>query len=522
MSFQHYPGSFTVRSGTGTQTITGVGFQPKAVWFFSPVTGAAADDYAIFTTGFDDGTTALGTGLDCVDDDTPPQKVASSSQTGSSIVRVNASVLTPVVMLAAHIDSMNADGFVLSVTTNTASQGERILFLAMGGSDLDYSILQFAPTVDDPQVISGLTFAPKALIAFELGTTGAVGVGGGLALTFVGTTGIATYSTYDGSRTPTSECQRYLRNGRAFAVVSQGNNQVVTREADSVTLTSDGFSIHWSTPLGSPAAYAVLALGGAVSGSAAGVLSAEVIAGTQTTTIPPITPTAVVFGSVGHPTNTTVDLDMNMMIGAADLSASVAGWCGCLDGVSTSVAAKGSSVVRAVFDATAGNPGSASAVLAQAALTGLGSASFTLTYDTLASPEDIAVMYLALGTTAAPIPPPSNVTTYPLKRVRVFSLPSDLNYRLFLRELEILVQSGVGLNSGQGSNPTFTVEISRDGGMTYGPAYTLTPGKLGDYAYRPILNRLGWYRNATVRLTMSDPVQWAILDAFIDVERGAQ
>lgn len=113
-----------------------------------------------------------------------------------------------------------------------------------------------------------------------------------------------------------------------------------------------------------------------------------------------------------------------------------------------------------------------------------------------------------------------SVVTYPIRRVRIFSLPSEQNYRLFASRLALLVQSGVGLTTGQGSDPTFSVRISRDGGMTYGSASVLSPGKLGEYTHRAFVHRLGQYRNATVEVAMSDPVLWALLESYVDLERG--
>lgn len=119
-----------------------------------------------------------------------------------------------------------------------------------------------------------------------------------------------------------------------------------------------------------------------------------------------------------------------------------------------------------------------------------------------------------------PTVPVTSTATYAVRRVRIFTLPSAENYRMFLSRLELLVQAGVGLTTGQGSDPTFTVEISRDGGKTYGPVYVLSPGKLGDYDHRSFVHRLGQYRNATVRIAMSDPVLWAILAGWGDLEKG--
>lgn len=111
--------------------------------------------------------------------------------------------------------------------------------------------------------------------------------------------------------------------------------------------------------------------------------------------------------------------------------------------------------------------------------------------------------------------------TLRVRRVRTFPLPSAENRAMFLSSLEFLVQAGVGLVSGQGSDPVFFVELSYDGGQTYGPQYVCSPGKLGDYTHRHTLTQLGMYRNAYCRLTMTDPCFWALIDCFGDIEPGS-
>ncbi len=125
----------------------------------------------------------------------------------------------------------------------------------------------------------------------------------------------------------------------------------------------------------------------------------------------------------------------------------------------------------------------------------------------------------ALGVTATP-PPPPVITTYATRRERVFSLPFEMNLWVFLQRLEILVQSGVGLSTGQGSDPKLMLSISRDGGHTYGNEMQLGVGKIGEYQARAFANRLGRGRNLVCKVACSDPVFFALLACFIDAEAG--
>lgn len=404
MSFQHYVGSFSVRSGTGTQSITGVGFTPKVVLFFSAATGGAADDYAIFTLGMDDGVTAYTHGVETVQGATPPQLSAGGSLSGSSIQRVTGGGLASI--LEAHISAMTSDGFTLSVTVNTLSQNEVIRFVAYGGSDLDYEIFTMTPDGTANQLVSGLSLAPKAVIAVWIGTTTGVGPSWHHGVTFVAPSNATTLATADRSATPTSDNGRYLRNGRAFATLTDDGASVI-READAVTFTSDGMGIHWSTPLGGAGFWACLALGGSVQGAVAGVFDTATSAGTDVVTVASNDPAVVLFGSVCAAASATPTRGAGLSIGAADtVNTGGACWMGATFGAATSVAAKGTTSSGAVYVATPTNPGSSSAIHALAPMTASSPTSLTLDYASVGSPSAIECMYLTMGTTTAIVDPP--------------------------------------------------------------------------------------------------------------------
>lgn len=90
--------------------------------------------------------------------------------------------------------------------------------------------------------------------------------------------------------------------------------------------------------------------------------------------------------------------------------------------------------------------------------------------------------------------------------------------RLFLNELQIDVQSGTGLESGQGSDPQFMLQISRDGGHHFGNEMWLSGGKVGEYTKRLKWNRLGQARTFTFRLRVTDPVFRVVLQSIADIE----
>jgi len=107
------------------------------------------------------------------------------------------------------------------------------------------------------------------------------------------------------------------------------------------------------------------------------------------------------------------------------------------------------------------------------------------------------------------------------RRIRTFLLPSahDGTWQS-IRALEILLQAGVGLTDG--SDPQVTIEVSRNGGQTWGPMRTVSAGKIGAYRRRARFRNLGRYRQGALRVSVSAPVQWAFLRATADVQPGGR
>ncbi len=107
-----------------------------------------------------------------------------------------------------------------------------------------------------------------------------------------------------------------------------------------------------------------------------------------------------------------------------------------------------------------------------------------------------------------------------IRRVRVFRGPKGENLTQFMNEFELDLDSGMGLNSGQGSNPQAMLQISKDGGQTYGREIWADIGKRGKYATKVIWRRLGSARNPVFKVTISDPIPDVLVGAYLDAEQG--
>lgn len=98
-------------------------------------------------------------------------------------------------------------------------------------------------------------------------------------------------------------------------------------------------------------------------------------------------------------------------------------------------------------------------------------------------------------------------------RERVMPYASDENQWLYLDQVELAAQVGVGLVSGQGSAPTVDLWISRDAARTWVHAGSATIGAIGEYLARAIWRRLGRVRmdRFVLKVRQTDPVPCAWL-----------
>lgn len=86
------------------------------------------------------------------------------------------------------------------------------------------------------------------------------------------------------------------------------------------------------------------------------------------------------------------------------------------------------------------------------------------------------------------------------------------NDKMFrLNTLEIIFEAGVGLDTGQGSDPQAMLSISKDGGKSYGNEIFTSIGKVGEYTQRARWRRLGQSRDWVFKLRITDPVKRVIV-----------
>lgn len=82
-----------------------------------------------------------------------------------------------------------------------------------------------------------------------------------------------------------------------------------------------------------------------------------------------------------------------------------------------------------------------------------------------------------------------------------------------MREIELECELGVGIKSGQGSDPQAMLRFSRDGGMTFGNERWASLGAVGSRRARASWAQLGMFRSGVAEISIADPVKVAIYGA---------
>lgn len=103
-----------------------------------------------------------------------------------------------------------------------------------------------------------------------------------------------------------------------------------------------------------------------------------------------------------------------------------------------------------------------------------------------------------------------------LRRLRQAPIVSNENLRIFTGTLVFDVETGVGTQTGAGSDPQLSMQKSSDSGHTFGSERLRSLGKAGEYSVRVRFTRTGSGRNTVFRAVVSDPVPWRVAGAFFE------
>jgi hypothetical protein len=274
---------FDMNGSTGNQSVTGVGFQPKAVLFFNCIENT--------TEGPADNTQMMiGCGVSSTerwsmsfwDDDGAGTMISSDRITASKcIARYNDSAA----VVEADLVSLDSDGFTINITTALAC---RMQFIALGGAINVKAGITQQPSAAGDVSESGFGFQPSCAIFAGVGAS---------SLDTITAAPRPNWGVVDSSLAEIQMALSIRDNHTTSAVrkvVTQGNaiskiaiaSTTIEAQAQMQSFDSDGMTLNWSAANATQSRHGFLALalgvnifshtgsGGASSGGAASVARA--------------------------------------------------------------------------------------------------------------------------------------------------------------------------------------------------------------------------------------------------------
>lgn len=302
-------GSFTENATTGNHAVTGVGFQPKAVFFWS---ADFNDEEIRGNVRF-----SLGAGISSSErfalaiysDNNAATSDTSRALSTHVYVRVDG---TNAIVSSTDLVSMDTDGFTLNRDVDDTN--DRLCsFLALGGDSLTNSkIVTFAsPTSTGTQAITGVGFEPDLVVIVGMNSA-TEPPNAAAAATF--SIGAATASTQGATGGFSNDAQ-----AAASASHSHLTTTVVSvpgaGQASLDSMDADGFTLDWTAVSASGRHYYAICLRG---GSyTVGEISQRTTDG-ETIVSLGHRPAAVWFQSANDVTNSSNAEDLSLSLGMTD------------------------------------------------------------------------------------------------------------------------------------------------------------------------------------------------------------
>lgn len=353
MSFHAKKGTFAASTGTGTQAVTGVGFQPSVVIFWSvalTAAGSGAGAYHSFGVGV---SSSSQWAFSYNDDDAVTTTEANRISTDTKCIVFASS--GAVLDCQGALSSLDADGFTIDWGASGApATAVLIHYLALGGTDLTgvKTGIVTGPASTGSQAITGVGFQPDlVLMATSLNTsTGALAASANLAIGFA-TSSSARVSSAIRSRdaqTTSDVASLQVENKILSGLLS--NSAGVSGTYDLTSMDADGFTLN-NTTAASGAKYGYLALKGGH--YKVGMESQKTSTGTKATTGAGFKPGAALFVSNGETHLTTVSSTRSRLtIGGTDFTTEGCTWVESVDALTTMDTNQRTNTTKSIVHAT--------------------------------------------------------------------------------------------------------------------------------------------------------------------------
>ncbi|MFH1140099.1 MAG: hypothetical protein V1724_00160 [Chloroflexota bacterium] len=312
-------GSFTksIAAQPASQSITGVGFQPKAVIFFW--TRQTAEGFAAMqSTGFGFATGASNErGVAIAEDDAAATSNAGSWKSATNMILMLSNG-TPTLAAKAELTSFDADGFTINWTTNEA-RADIIHHIALGGGLTNALASTFNLTTNSGnQAVTGVGFQPDFLL-FLFGGTAAGANDTAIAFSQL-SLGLARSSTSQGAIVVGTRDAQTNNNSK---VSQQLTNACIlllltTTAADAIvaftSMNADGFTVNKSNAPAASTPIFYLALKGG--SHLVGNFTQPTATGSQTVSTVGFQPRSLLFLSRDLAAGTTIVAPNTLSVGA--------------------------------------------------------------------------------------------------------------------------------------------------------------------------------------------------------------
>lgn len=517
-------GTFLPRTGTGTQTITGIvdrdgaAFTPKFVLFQS---GYAALN--ILTTT---GTDTVYADFHGADNLTDPVAMTRADCLGAGVGKFLGGFQTPagggatqaslldhdaaaafggVTYRLATVTAVASGSFTLTYTVNSRT-GDAVLCTVLGGDDFD---------IDQHEEVTNGTITTtgpaQAVLTMSHSFSAQSGWGWdtresdrGVSICFVQNQG--------GN-------SRYQRSDTCAASVDVNTNTVVTGAPYVSAWGDTSYTIAGSSDI---KAFTQFAFSGTDLIARAGVFTQPTTTGQQTVTLG-LDAQWLMVVSRGAEAGTTLLTDQaETALGWTDGTRQVGFWAGentvgNVGSVNGARYLSNASLLRFATPDSTSTTFDAVASLVELNPTG----TLTLDWTTVDSTER-EILWFALGVDHTPPTPVYHTRTFTRRRVRrspiVWAEHDGLQARIRVNLFAVDMQPGTATSDTP--DPQVMVRASKDGGHTWTDWRQISAGRVGAYTTRLNFWRWGQGRQWVFEVATSDPVTFYLVNAYLDAEPG--
>jgi hypothetical protein len=100
-------------------------------------------------------------------------------------------------------------------------------------------------------------------------------------------------------------------------------------------------------------------------------------------------------------------------------------------------------------------------------------------------------------------------------RDRIYTHISNKDERTRYNSLVISMETGKGLQTGQGSDPKISMRVSKDMGRTWSNSYSASIGRVGKYKTKVRFSRIGIAECITFNIRITDPIRSALIGSYL-------